>query len=103
MLARGILAPLALGVEMPVSLWNASIYSTVAVLSLWGSMLHALCTMLALLLGFGDSLRRYPMKLHRLTKRYGFFILPRGILSSHHGEGYSTGAETISLFPFNVT
>ncbi|TES92127.1 MAG: hypothetical protein E3J94_02935 [Desulfobacteraceae bacterium] len=70
---RGILAPLALGVEMPVSLWNASIYSTVAVLSLWGSMLHALCTILALLLGFGDSLRRYPMKLHRLTKRIWLF------------------------------
>jgi len=29
--------------------------------------------------------------------RVELFVLPRGIFLSHRGEGYSTGAETISL------
>ncbi len=39
----------------------------------WGSMLHAPCAMLAIPLGFGNSLSRYPIKLHQLTLRVELF------------------------------
>ena len=39
----------------------------------WDSMLHAPCAMLAIPLGFGDSLSRYPIKLHQLTTRVELF------------------------------
>jgi len=36
-------------------------------------MRSALCTMLAVLLGFNHSLSRYPIKLHQLTTRVELF------------------------------
>ena len=39
-------------------------------------VLHALCSMLAIPLGFGHSLSRYPIKLHQLRKRVELFSFP---------------------------
>ncbi len=38
-------------------------------------------------LGSGDSLSRYPIKLHQLTMRVELFVLPHGIFLSHRGKG----------------
>jgi hypothetical protein len=37
-------------------------------------MLYALCAMLAIPLGSGDSFRRYPIKLHQIRKKVEFFL-----------------------------
>jgi hypothetical protein len=42
------------------------------------TMLYALCSMLAIPLGLGNALSRYPTKLHQLKRRVELFCFARG-------------------------
>ena len=57
----------------------------------WRSMLHAPCAMLALPLGSGNSLSRYPIKLHQLREGMEFFRYEQGSVSQNENGVFTIG------------